>query len=190
MYHWRRRFGGPALGCPAGIVTLSLFTKEKSVARRRGAELTLISETLSEEVRQRRLTPEEAKAVLVAVARRQVDRLERNALVDRQLDRPEPMSGECADRMVGAAYRLLAERGRAAELKEGDEAFLASCGLGPDETFQLNTILAYWRLNRTVPPHPPGSLPSSAITRRAWSRSGWRWPRRNSCTTAAWPQPR
>ena len=63
------------------------------------------------------------------------------------------MSGERADRMVGAAYRLLAERGRATELKEGDEAFLASCGLDSDETLQLNTIVAYWRLNRAVPPH-------------------------------------
>ena len=113
-----------------------------------------MSEILSEAVRLRRLTPEEAKSVLVAVARRHMAKLDFHAAFDRQRSRPEPMSGERADRVVGAAYRVLAERGRAAGLGENDGAFLTACGLDPSETLQINTLLSVWREQGLVPPGP------------------------------------
>lgn len=36
VYYWRRRFGGPAMGCPAVVIVLSLATKDRAEARRLG----------------------------------------------------------------------------------------------------------------------------------------------------------
>ncbi len=140
------------MGCPLGVLTVSLFTKEKAVARRRGAELTLVSEQVFEQVRDNRLTPAQAKAIVVGVARVHMAKLDLHAAFDRQRQQSEPMSGERADRIVGAVYRLLAERGRAAALDDGDGGFLAGCGLGPDEALQVNATLAVLRAQGLVPP--------------------------------------
>ncbi|HEV2560240.1 MAG TPA: site-specific integrase [Microvirga sp.] len=131
---------------------MSLATKDKAEARRRGAELTHTSDEVSEEVRRGQLTPDEAKAILLAVARRQLQHLDRHAALDRQRPEPEPMSGERADRIVGAVYRLLAERGRTAALAPQDAPFLASCGLAADETDQVAATLNVFVQTGVVPP--------------------------------------
>ena len=105
------------MGCPGEVLILSLSTKEKAQARRWGAELTLMSEELFEEVRRGRLTPADVKAILIGVARKHAKKLDLHAAVDRQRSRPEPMSGERADRIAGAIFRLLAERGGSAGLR-------------------------------------------------------------------------
>lgn len=152
VYYWRRRFGGPALGCRAQIVTVSLATKDKAEARRRGARMTLTSEQVAEDIRRGRLTPDEAKAILVAVARSHADKLALAADADRVRAAHEPMSGERADRIVGAVYRLLAERGRSASLSEEDGPFLVSCGLDPRDARQVATTLETFRMLDLVPP--------------------------------------
>jgi hypothetical protein len=70
-----------------------------------------MSEVVFHEMRRGRLTPDDARAILVTVARRHAAKLELVATVDRTLETPEPMSGEHADRISGVVYRLLAERG-------------------------------------------------------------------------------
>ena len=93
-----------------------------------------MSETVVEEARRGRLTPGEAKAIMLAVALEQIETLKRVAIADRALSRPEPMSGARADRLLGA-YRLLAERGGGALLGEDETEFLRSCGLPRSESF-------------------------------------------------------
>lgn len=131
VYHWRRRFGGPALGCPARVITLSLSTKEKALARRRGAELTHRSETLFEEVRQRRLTGEEARAMLVVVARKQMDKLARHAAYDRQRSTPEPMSGEGPTGWWEPSTGCWPSAGGWQRWMRATVRSWTSCGLGP-----------------------------------------------------------
>jgi hypothetical protein len=63
---------------------------------------------------ERELSHAEAQAIMLAVAREQIETLKRAAIADRARSRPEPMSGARADRILGAAYKLFAERGRAA----------------------------------------------------------------------------
>jgi hypothetical protein len=87
-----------------------------------------LSDEVSEEVGRGELTPDEAKSILLAAARRRMQRLDRHDTFDRQGREPEPPSGERADRIVGAVYRLRAEQGRTAVLSPRDVSFL---GPGP-----------------------------------------------------------
>jgi hypothetical protein len=63
------------------------------------------------------------------------------------------MSGENADRISGAVYRLLAERGRNADAPV-DSDWLRSCGLGPSEAGEVKAILDLYRRKGVVPPKP------------------------------------
>ncbi len=112
-----------------------------------------MSEVVFDEMRRGRLTSDEARAILVAVARRHAAKLELVATADRALDTPEPMSGEHADRISGAVYRLLAERGRVAD-GPLDADWLRSCGLDPSEAGEVKTILDLYRRKGVVPPKP------------------------------------
>ncbi|MGD0565571.1 MAG: hypothetical protein ABSA66_21115 [Roseiarcus sp.] len=89
---------------------------------------------------------------MLAVALEQIETLKRAAIADRALSRPEPMSGPRADRVLGAAYKLLAERGRTATLGSQDDEFLRSCGLSPTETLQVRTMLEVLRHQKKAPP--------------------------------------
>jgi hypothetical protein len=74
-----------------------------------------MSEVVFHEMRRGRLNQDEARAILVSVARRHAAKLELVATVDRAREAPEPKSGELADWINGAVYRLSAERGRTAD---------------------------------------------------------------------------
>ena len=119
-----------------------------------GCGVELMSEELFEEVRRGRLTPADVKAILIGVARKHAKKLDLHAAVDRQRSRPEPMSGERADRIAGAIFRLLAERGRSAGLEDTDQPFLAACGLVPEEARQVRTTLSVFWEHGLVPPQP------------------------------------
>jgi integrase len=152
VYCWRRRL--PACGANGRrVLQISLQSNHWTEARRIGAELTAMSEVVFDEMRRGRLTADEARAILVAVARRHAAKLELVATADRALDAPEPMSGEHADRISGAVYRLLAERGRSADAPV-DSDWLRSCGLDPSEAGEVKAILDLYRRKGVVPPKP------------------------------------
>ncbi len=152
VYYWRRRIPAAPDAGPGCVLILSLGTKDQDEARRLAAALTHMSETVLEEARRGRLTPSEAQAIMLAVALEQIETLKRAAIADRALNRPEPMSGERADRILGAAYRLLAERGGGARLAEDETEFLRSCHLPPSENFQVATMLEVLRRQNKAPP--------------------------------------
>ncbi|MEZ0171854.1 hypothetical protein [Microvirga sp. TS319] len=135
------------------VLQISLQSTHWTEARRIGAELIAISEVVFDEMRRGRLTPDEARAILVTVARRHAAKLELVATVDRTLETPEPMSGEHADRISGAVYRLLAERGRGTDAPV-DSEWMRSCGLDPSEAGEVKTILDLCRRKGVVPPKP------------------------------------
>jgi hypothetical protein len=112
-----------------------------------------MSEELFDEVRRGRLSPDEVKAILVAVARRHAEKLEVTAVVERSFSEAGAMSGRRADQINGAIYRLLAEQGRDASLAD-DGDLLRACGLDPDEAFQVRTTLEFYRASKLVPPNP------------------------------------
>ncbi len=143
VYYFRRRL---PTGTGTGPVTLhvSLHTKDRAKAKALAAELTHVSDTLFDEARRGHLTTDELQRILVAVARRQAKKLELLAVVDRANPVADPMSGERADRINGAVYRLLAERDRAAALPQ-DPAFLRGCGLDPSEAEQVQMSLEFYR---------------------------------------------
>jgi integrase len=128
-----------------------LGTKDQDEARRLASALTHMSEPILADVRRGELSRAEAQAIMLAVAREQIETLKRAAIADRARSRPEPMSGARADRILGAAYKLLAERGRAATLGSQEEAFLRSCGLPAAETFQVQTMLEVLRRQKKAP---------------------------------------
>ncbi|MGO9770307.1 MAG: DUF6538 domain-containing protein [Roseiarcus sp.] len=177
VYYWRRRFpAAPGTG-PGGVLIVSLGTKNQDEARRLAAALTHTSEPLLEEARRGELSPAEAQAIMLAVALEQIETLKRAAIADRALSRPEPMSGARADRILGAAYKLLAERGRTATLGSQDDAFLRSCGLAPTEALQIQTMLEVlrhqkkapapsWKIERLLAEHAP-DVEMTAVARTA-----------------------
>jgi hypothetical protein len=119
---------------------ISLQSTHWTEAGRIGAELTAMSEVVFDEMRRGRLTPDEARAILVTVARRHATKRELVATVDRALETPEPIAGEHADLISGAVYRPLAECGRVADGHIGAN-WRRSCGLDPSETGQVKLIL-------------------------------------------------
>jgi integrase len=151
VYYWRRRFPAAAGTGPGPALVVSLGTKDLDEARRLAATLTFMSERILDDVARGELSPEEARAIMLAVAADQIATLKRAALADRSRSQPEPMSGARADRVLGAAYRLLAERGRAATLGSQDENFLRACGLAPSETLQVQMMLEVLRRQKLVP---------------------------------------
>lgn len=174
VYYWRRRIIGVPGGESGSVVVVSLDTKDQGVARRRGAALTHMSEQLFEEIRLAHLSPDAARAILIAAALEQSDLLARAATADRALSEPEPMSGARADRVVGAVYKLLAERGTSARLDADSAAFLARCGLPTEEAFQVQTTLDVfrrqglvpapeWKLRKLLAEHAPDVEPSAVV---------------------------
>lgn len=174
VYYWRRRIIGVPAGDAGVVVIVSLGTKDQDVARRRGAALTHMSEQLFEEIRLARLSPEAAREILIAAALEQSDLLARAATADRARSEPEPMSGARADRVVGAVYKLLAERGTSAQLDADSAAFLARCGLPAEEAFQVQATLEVlrrqglvpapeWKLRKLLAEHAPDVEPSAVV---------------------------
>jgi integrase len=151
VYYWRRRFPAAPDSGPGGVLIVSLGTKNQDEARRLSAVLTHMSEPILADVRRGELSRAEAQAIMLAVAREQIATLKRAAIADRARSRPEPMSGARADRILGTAYKLLAERGRAATLGSQEEAFLRSCGLAASETLQVQTMLEVLRRQKKAP---------------------------------------
>ncbi len=151
VYYWRRRFPAAPGSGPGGVLIVSLGTKDQDEARRLSAVLTHMSEPILAGVRRGELSRTQAQAIMLAVAQEQIETLKRAAIADRARSRPEPMSGARADRILGAAYKLLAERGRAATLGSQDEEFLLSCGLAPTETLQVQTMLEVLRRQKKAP---------------------------------------
>jgi hypothetical protein len=94
VYHWRRRLQVRDPAERRRVLQVCLLSTDRILARRLAAELTHMSEELFDEMRRSRLSPDEVKAILVAVARRHSEKLEFAATVDRSLSRTEPMSGQ------------------------------------------------------------------------------------------------
>ncbi|WP_439924946.1 DUF6538 domain-containing protein [Nitrobacter sp. JJSN] len=174
VYYWRRRLPLGAAGDRRRVLAVSLGTKDQDKARRIGAELTMMSEELFEQAKRALLRPDEVKAILVSVAKRHAQKLELHVIADRARPHPEPMSGERADRIVGAVYHLLAERGRAAELSGPDDSLLQECRVPPADAAQVEMTLAVLRANGLVPPrldklrkllaeHASGVAPSAVV---------------------------
>jgi hypothetical protein len=87
VYCWRRRL--PACGAKGRrVLQISLQSTHWTEARRIGAELTAMSEVVFDEMRRGRLNSDEARAILVTVARCHAAKLELVATVDRALDAP------------------------------------------------------------------------------------------------------
>ena len=174
VYYWRRRLPLGAAGDRCRVIVVSLGTKDQDKARRIGAELTMMSEELFEQAKRALLRPDEVKAILVSVAKHHAQKLELHVIADRARPQPEPMGGERADRIVGAVYHLLAERGRAAELSGPDDSLLQECRVPPTDAAQVEMTLAVLRSNGLVPPrldklqrllaeHASGVAPSAVV---------------------------
>jgi len=71
-----------APACPHGILAISLATKDLAVARRRGAEMTMMSEEIAIQIKEGRLSRADATTLLKAVARKHVKKLDSIARVD------------------------------------------------------------------------------------------------------------
>ena len=166
VYYWRRRLPSGHAALPLGVIAISTGTKDQDDARRIGALLTLMSQDLFEQIKRGHLTPDETKAILVAVARQHAVRLAQCAVDARGasdgalikvLERISGEKntlpvGENTDRIVGAMYRLLSERGRDAELTDQDGPFLESCGLSLTDSGSVAQCLNMVRNGGGVPP--------------------------------------
>ncbi len=154
VYYWRRRLGDMAPACPRGILAISLATKDLAVARRRGAEMTMMSEELTARVRDGLLSPDEAQAILKTVARRHARKLDAIARVEKADGAAGPANGARGDRIVGAVYRIVAMKGIGAGPEDIDEAFLTRCGLDPADKERVITTLDQYRRQGLIPPNP------------------------------------
>ena len=153
VYYWRRRVPSPTAARPRTFIAISIGTKDQHDARWIGARLSQMSEELFAQVRRGHLTADEVKSILIAVAKDHADDLALGVL-DAQASPAGGWlaPGERTDRIVGAMFRLLSERGRDSELNNEDGPFLESCGLSAADAGDVNRCLNLFRRQKLVPP--------------------------------------
>ena len=154
VYYWRRRLGDMSPACPRGILAISLATKDLAVARRRGAEMTMMSEELTAQVRDGLLSPDEAQSILKTVARRHARKLDAIARVEKADGTAGPANGARGDRIVGAVYRIVAMKGIGVGPDDIDETFLTKCGLDATDKEHVVATLEQYRRQGLIPPNP------------------------------------
>lgn len=150
-YIWRRRL--PRL-LGGALIQVSLRTNDPLIARRIAAIVTVASNNLFERMTNTGLSRENARKLLDQVIRDEIHRIQirKTAEMDDSKDGAW-IDNESHDRMAARAYRLLAERGRSANLRPEEVDTMRSDGADDDELVRLSGYLDlfgrdYWSDSR------------------------------------------
>jgi integrase len=149
IYYWRKRL--TTADKRTTILQVSLQTASKERARRLGMELSWVSEELAIDLSSGRLTPDQVRAILRETARNQALCLENGAMLGRTAIVGSATRGVWGETVKGAAWRVLAEQGRAAKAPT-DPDEIAALGLDTSEAGLLDRVLDTFRSEKIVPP--------------------------------------
>ena len=134
-YIWRRRL--PRL-LGGALIQVSLRTNDPLIARRIAAIVTVASNNLFERMTNTGLSRENARKLLDQVIGDEINRIQirKTAEMDDSADGAW-IDNESHDRMAAKAYRLLAERGRAASLRPEEIDTMRADGADDDDLARL-----------------------------------------------------
>lgn len=150
-YIWRRRL--PRL-LGGALIQVSLRTNDPLIARRIAAIVTVASNNLFERMTNTGLSRENARKLLDQVIRDEINRVQirKTAEMDDSAEGAW-IDNQSHDRMAAKAYRLLAERGRAASLRPEEIDTMRADGADDDDLARLSGYLDlfgrdYWSDSR------------------------------------------
>lgn len=146
VYWWRRRLLQKIGESELAPIALSLRTRELSKARIVAAHLVVASDGILRQEGRNVLSPVHVRAMLEAVARTHLAKLDRLAALE-TADGISAEEGRVSDRTTGWARRLQASQGIAATVGDTERSILTANGLAPDEIEQVGLTLDLLRQN-------------------------------------------
>jgi len=156
IYWWRRRLPDGTSSRALVLVEISLRTKSVELAKLLAAEVTLVSEHLIRDIRREMINPEDAKQILVTVAKRQSAKLDAIAAADVAYG-DDVEASRLADVVAGWTNRIFAAHGDAARIGEHEEREMKAAGLDQTVIDTVKQHLDFYRLQGIYPP-PPGRI--------------------------------
>ena len=151
VYWWRRRLRNGTESHDLLRLELSLNTKDLHEAKRLAAELTLASENLVPLLRDKMISADDAKKILVKVALKHSAKLDAVAANEIAYG-ADVESSRRADVATGWAYRLLAAQGRNARIGEQEVREMRSAGIDDDTIRQAQQTIVTLRAGGAFPP--------------------------------------
>ena len=151
VYWWRRRLRNGTESRDLLRLELSLNTKDLHEAKRLAAELTLASEKLVPLLRDKMISAEDSKKILVKVALAHSAKLDAVAANEIAYG-ADVESSRRADVATGWAYRLLAAHGRNARIGEQEVREMRSAGIDDNTIRQAQKTIVTLRAGGAYPP--------------------------------------
>lgn len=151
VYWWRRRLRNGTDSHVLLRVEISLNTKDLHEAKRLAAELTLASEKLVPLLREKMISAEDAKKILVKVALAHSAKLDAVAANEIAYG-ADVESSRRADIATGWAYRFLAAHGKNASIGEQEVRDMHTAGVDDDIIRQTQQTIVSLRAGGAFPP--------------------------------------
>lgn len=151
IYWWRRRLPNGICSRALVLVEISLRTKSVELAKLLAAEVTLVSEHLILDIRREMIDPEDAKQILLTVAKRHSAKLDAVAAADVAYG-DDVEASRLADVVAGWTNRIFAAHGDAARIGEHEEREMKAAGLDQTVIDTVKQHLDSYRLQGIYPP--------------------------------------
>ncbi|MFA7413293.1 MAG: site-specific integrase [Rhizobium sp.] len=143
VYWWRRRLRIGTERCDWIKLELSLTTKELELARRIAPEVTLVSHRLHPGLKNKMISADDARRILIQVAREKSEYLD----AIKSGSSGDAESNRRSETASGWAYRLLAAQGREAIVGPIEERELGMAGLDGELIEQVKAALDFYKKN-------------------------------------------
>lgn len=151
IYWWRRRLPDGYHSRALLLIEISLRTKSLQRAKLLAAEVTLASEHLIRDLRKKMIQPDDAKKILLKVARKHSAKLDSVAAAEIALGEDVEVA-RLQDIAAGWTNRLFAAQGDAATIGDSELREMRAAGLDDLAIDSVRDLLDFYRLHGIYPP--------------------------------------
>ena len=156
IYWWRRRLPDGTGSRALLLIEISLRTKFLERAKRLAAEITLVSEHLIRDIRQEMIDPDDAKKILIKVAKKHSAELDVTAAAE-VANGEDVEASRCSDIVAGWTNRIFAAQGDLARIGPHEQREMKAAGLDEVVIDEVKKHLNFYRWHGIYPP-PPGKI--------------------------------
>ncbi|MBX9459376.1 MAG: hypothetical protein KL863_26865 [Rhizobium sp.] len=153
VYWWRRRLPNRTGSRALSPIEISLRTKFLERAKWLAAEITLVSEHLIRDIRREMIDPDDAKKILIKVAKKHSAKLD--VIAAAEIANGEDVdASRFSDIVAGWTNRIFAAHGDAARIGEHEQREMKAAGLDEAVIEEVKKHLDFYRLHGIYPPSP------------------------------------
>lgn len=153
VYWWRRRLPNRTGSRALLLIEISLRTKFLERAKWLAAEITLVSEHLIRDIRREMIDPDDAKKILIKVARKHSATLDVTAAAE-IANGEDVEASRFSDIVAGWTNRIFAAQGEAARIGEHEHREMKAAGLDEAVIEEVKKHLNFYRWHGIYPPSP------------------------------------